>query len=157
MKKYPNTQNPIHVGLIVLMSRISRVMAAILNHDISRLQNTTILFKLVFLISIEVIHFCVNLKCLLYQEIKAWETISETKTLKKWRLFSVSLPFFLQKNPKLILKPDFTDRNNTIGLLSIQNMAVDTKIRVLAWIQAKILKNTKIMAAILENGVCREG
>ena len=65
--------------------------------------------------------------------------------------------FFLQNNPKLILKPDFTDRNNTIGLLSIQNMAVDTKIRVLAWIQAKILKNTKIMAAILENGVCREG
>ena len=77
--------------------------------------------------------------------------------IKKMVSFYHFYTIFLQNNPKLILKPDFTDRNNTIGLLSIQNMAVDTKIRVLAWIQAKILKNTKIMAAILENGVCREG
>ena len=35
-------------------------------------------------------------------------------------------------------------------------MGIDTKIRTLAIIQAKILKNIKIMAAILENGVCRE-
>ena len=36
-------------------------------------------------------------------------------------------------------------------------MPVDTKIKALAWMQANILKNAKIMAAILKNGVCREG
>ena len=47
--------------------------------------------------------------------------------------------------------------NNFIGSLSIQNMGIDTKIRPLALMMAKILKYAKIMAAILKNGVCREG
>ena len=42
------------------------------------------------------------------------------------------------------------------GFLGIQNMGIDTKIRTLAIMEAKILKKTQIMAAILENGVCRD-
>ena len=59
-------------------------------------------------------------------------------------------------SPKINNKPYFgfiTDINRFFG---IQNMGIDTKIRTLPFIQAKILKKAKIMAAILENGVCRE-
>ena len=38
-----NSTNPIHVGLIVSLTRTSKIMAAILNRDVSRLQYAKIL------------------------------------------------------------------------------------------------------------------
>ena len=71
-------------------------------------------------------------------------------------IFALFLPFFRIILPLTYNKPYFGFINGINGLFGIQNMGIDTKIRTLAIIQAKILKNTKIMAAILENGVCRK-
>ena len=73
------------------------------------------------------------------------------------RIFALFLLFFQKLTHTTDNESLLTYMNNFIGSLSIQNMGKDTKIRTLAIIWTKILKNNEIMAAILENGVCREG
>ena len=71
-------------------------------------------------------------------------------------VFVLFLSFFRKLSLKTYTQPDFSFINTNNGFLGIQNMGIDTKIRTLAIMEAKILKKAKIMAAILENGVCRE-
>ena len=72
------------------------------------------------------------------------------------RIFALFQSFFRKFSLKTYTQPDFSFINANNGFLGIQNMGIDTKIRTLAIMEAKILKKTQIMAAILENGVCRE-
>ena len=135
---------------------LARIWAAILNHDVSGPLNAKFAFVWYFshLYTSYLFFKTQNLKIIHTESICRYFPNNDQPKNANFCHFWL---FFQKITHKTNNEPRLTYINNFIGSLSIQNMGKDTKIRPLALMKAKILKYSKIMAAILKNGVCREG